>query len=60
MGGKILVILFMGGQAHMGGGGGFGGDPLGHHEELRKLHTWLVVNQLSLNISKTNFIVFHP
>ena len=28
--------------------------------ELGKLNTWLVVNRLSLNIDKTNFIVFHP
>ena len=33
-GDKILIILFMGGQAPMGGGGfvkGGGGEPLGHH-----------------------------
>ena len=30
------------------------------NKELRKLHKWLVVNRLSLNIDKTNFIVFHP
>ena len=27
---------------------------------LRCLHTWLIVNRLSLNIGKTNFVVFHP
>ena len=33
-----------------------------HHvmNELRKLHKWLMVNRLSLNIDKTNHIVFHP
>ena len=30
------------------------------NKELKKLQTWLVVNRLSLNIDKTNFIVFHP
>ena len=30
------------------------------NKELRELHKWLVVNRLSLNIDKTNFIVFHP
>ena len=30
------------------------------NKELKKLDTWLVVNRLSLNIDKTNFIVFHP
>ena len=30
------------------------------NKELRKLHKWCVVNRLSLNIDKTNFIVFHP
>ena len=28
--------------------------------ELNKLYLWLNVNWLSLNIDKTNFIVFHP
>ena len=28
--------------------------------ELKELHKWLVVHRLSLNIDKTNFIVFHP
>ena len=27
---------------------------------LKELHTWLIVNRLSLNIEKTNFVVFHP
>ena len=26
--------------------------------ELRKLHVWFSINKLSLNISKTNFMVF--
>ena len=30
------------------------------NKELKKLHTWLIVNRLSLNINKTNFVVFHP
>ena len=30
------------------------------NKELKKLDTWLVVNRLSLNIDKTNFIMFHP
>ena len=30
------------------------------NKELKKLHTWLIVNRLSLNIDKTNFLVFHP
>ena len=30
------------------------------NKELKKLQAWLVVNRLSLNIDKTNFIVFHP
>ena len=30
------------------------------NKELKKLHTWLIVNRLSLNIDKTNFVVFHP
>ena len=29
-------------------------------KELRNLYTWLSVNRLSLNIDKTNFIIFHP
>ena len=27
---------------------------------LKELHTWLIVNRLSLNIKKTNFVLFHP
>ena len=27
--------------------------------ELKKLHEWLCINRLSLNISKTNFVIFH-
>ena len=30
------------------------------NKELKHLHTWLIVNRLSLNIDKTNFVVFHP
>ena len=30
------------------------------NEELKKLNIWLNINCLSLNISKTNFIIFHP
>ena len=26
--------------------------------ELEKLHTWLIINKLSLNIGKTNFMIF--
>ena len=30
------------------------------NKELKKLRIWLIVNRLSLNIDKTNFVVFHP
>ena len=30
------------------------------NKELKKLHSWLIVNRLALNIDKTNFILFHP
>ena len=30
------------------------------NKELSKLYLWLDVNRLSLNIDKTNFIIFHP
>ena len=30
------------------------------NKELEKLHEWLCFNRLSLNISKTNFVIFHP
>ena len=30
------------------------------NNELKKLHEWLCINRLSLNISKTNFIIFCP
>ena len=30
------------------------------NKELKKLHNWLIVNRLSLNIDKTNFVMFHP
>ena len=29
------------------------------NKELKKLYEWLCINRLSLNISKTNFVVFH-
>ena len=28
--------------------------------ELKKLSNWLIINRLSLNLSKTNFVIFHP
>ena len=28
-------------------------------QELLKLHTWLLCNKLTLNISKTHYIIFH-
>ena len=30
------------------------------NKELEKLYEWLSINRLSLNISKTNFIIFLP
>ena len=30
------------------------------NKELQKLYLWLNVNRLSLNIDKTNYIIFHP
>ena len=30
------------------------------NKELNKLYLWLNLNRLSLNIDKTNFIIFHP
>ena len=30
------------------------------NSELINVHTWLSANQLSLNIEKSNFIIFHP
>ena len=30
------------------------------NKELRKLYLWLNINCLSLNIDKTNFVIFHP
>ena len=29
------------------------------NKELKKLYEWLCINRLSLNISKTNFVIFH-
>ena len=28
--------------------------------ELKRIHNWLCCNKLSLNIDKTNFVIFHP
>ena len=28
--------------------------------ELNKIYSWLCANKLSLNINKTNFVLFHP
>ena len=30
------------------------------NKELKKLYQWLILNRLSLNISKTNFVIFSP
>ena len=30
------------------------------NKELKKLRNWLIVNRLSLNVDKTNFVIFHP
>ena len=30
------------------------------NKELHKLYLWLNVNRLSLNIDKTNYVIFHP
>ena len=30
------------------------------NEELSKVHSWLCANKLSLNINKSNFVLFHP
>ena len=30
------------------------------NNELKKLNLWLNVNRLSLNIAKTNFVIFRP
>ena len=30
------------------------------NKELKNIFLWLNVNRLSLNVSKTNFIIFHP
>ena len=30
------------------------------NKELWKLYLWLIVNRLPLNVSKTNYIIFHP
>ena len=28
--------------------------------ELRNLHEWLTPNKLTLNTTKSNFVIFHP
>ena len=30
------------------------------NKELKKLNLWLNINRLSLNVMKTNFVIFHP
>ena len=30
------------------------------NRELKKVKKWLDANRLSLNIDKTNFVIFHP
>ena len=30
------------------------------NRELKNLYLWLNVNRISLNVTKTNFIIFHP
>ena len=30
------------------------------NRELKKLYNWLSINRLSLNVSKTNYVIFHP
>ena len=35
-------------------------DDTNLYKELNKLYLWLNLNRLSLNIDKTNFIIFHP
>ena len=30
------------------------------NNELSKVHSWLCANKLSLNINKSNFVLFHP
>ena len=30
------------------------------NKELKQLYLWLNVNRLSVNVSKTNYIIFHP
>ena len=30
------------------------------NNELAQIHTWLCANKLSLNIDKSNFVLFHP
>ena len=30
------------------------------NKELGKLQLWLNVNRLSLNLNKTNYVIFHP
>ena len=30
------------------------------NSELINIHTWLCANKLSLNIEKSNYVIFHP
>jgi hypothetical protein len=30
------------------------------HSELIKVYNWLTVNKLTLNMKKSNYIIFHP
>ena len=30
------------------------------NSELDKINTWLCVNKISLNVEKSNFVLFHP
>ena len=30
------------------------------NQELKHVHDWLCANKLSLNIDKTNFVIFYP
>ena len=30
------------------------------NRELNNIHVWLCANKLSLNVEKSNFVIFHP
>ena len=30
------------------------------NNELAKISEWLIANKLTLNLSKSNFVIFHP